>query len=258
MDKEQEPILSDMKPSQDDIALRQKQLQARKAAAARAAAARPAVTVAAPAPKQTLAVLALILALALGGLAAFLFMQLQELQQKFANAEHIIVAQSKNIDVLNDKLSVTGENANLSVDALKAILKNQDSEIRKLWDLANKTNRAKIEANGKSIAAVKSSLEKSLEKTNAAADKQQKQIAAAESATGELKKRLARVETRTQGLDEMELRLLQQGESIQALYADLERMKRGGVGADAADIRLQLEDINIRLDRMQAALGTAK
>ena len=37
MSKDNDPIMSDIKPSQEEIALRQKQLQARKAAAARSA-----------------------------------------------------------------------------------------------------------------------------------------------------------------------------------------------------------------------------
>src|SRR5690554_7237185 len=42
---------------------------------------------------------------------------------------------------------LTGENANMSVDALKSIVKEHDSEIRKLWDLSNKRNRSDIAAN---------------------------------------------------------------------------------------------------------------
>lgn len=266
MDNEKEPLLADMKPSQEDIALRQKQLQARKAAAARAAAGRPqAAAPAVPAvsaakPSQTLAVMSLVLALALAAVAGWLFMQVQSQQQQLSNAEKLLRSQAQNIEVLNEKLSVTGENANLSVDALKAIVKEHDSEIRKLWDVANKRNRADISSNSKAIDGLKSGLAKTDKDIRTELDKQQKQIAATDSASqnraAELTKRLGKVETQLPGIAAAELRLAQQAETIQALESEIARMKKSGIGTDAADIRLQLEDINIRLDRMQAAIGT--
>lgn len=49
------------------------------------------------------------------------------------------------LQVLQHKLTSTDEQANLSVDAIKILLKEQDHEIRKLWDLANKRNKKNIE-----------------------------------------------------------------------------------------------------------------
>ncbi len=271
MDKDKEPLLSDMKPSQEDIALRQKQLQARKAAAARAAAgSSPAKQPAGAKPSQTLAISALVLAVLLAGLAGWLFTQLQAQQQQLLNAEKLLRSQAQNIEVLNERLSVTGENANLSVDALKTIVKEQESEIRKLWDLANKRNRADIGMNSKAIAELKTDLSKAIaglktdlskaeQELRAALEQQKKQLASSDSAAqsreAELKKRLQKAEAQLVSLSGTELRLVQQGETIQALENEIARMKKAGIGADAADIRLQLEDVNIRLDRMQNAIG---
>ncbi len=262
MNKDNDPIMSDMKPSQDEIALRQRQLQARKAAAARSGGQNrqaPSPTAkSAPSGKQTLAVSALILALLVGGLAAFLFVQLQAVQQSLAKTEQVVQAQSQNIEVLNEKLSVTGENANMSVDALKSVVKGHDEEIRKLWDLSNKRNRSEITANAKEIAA----LQLEAGKIKASASAQQKQVSAldeklvkADGSLTKINERLAKVEFSTKSLAEIEMRMSQQSESIQALQASVTQLKKSGLGQDSAAIQLKLEDINIRLDRMQNALG---
>ena len=264
MDKEQEPTLSDMKPSADDIALRQKQLAARKAAAQRAAAGvRPApVTVAAPAPKQTLAILALLVAVAMGGLAGFLFMQFQTMQQQLANAETVIRSQAENLNVLNEKLSVTGENANMSLDALKVILKEHDSEIRKLWDSAYKNNKADIATNKKAIDGVKNSVADLGKEVKASAETARQAEAALEKSVDEklevsateLKKRMAKLEAGALDLPaENQLRIAQNSEQIQNLEAALTKMRQSG--GNLADMKLQIEDIQIRLDRMQNAIS---
>ncbi|MCD8523566.1 MAG: hypothetical protein LRY66_12230 [Saccharospirillaceae bacterium] len=266
MDKEKEPLMPDMKPSQEDIALRQKQLQARRIAAQRAAAAKaaPSASVSAPAPKQTLAVAAFVVALGMAGLAVFLFLQLQTLQGQFANAEALLKSQAANINVLNEKLSVTGENANLSLDALKVLIKEHDAEIRKLWDVANKRNKADIASNEKAISALKGSLASLDKELKANADKQLKAIAAGDAATqkkldsslADLQKKIAKVEAQVLAMPaETELRLAQNTESIQALEAAMTKMRQSGAGGNLADMKLEIEDIQIRLDRIQNALG---
>lgn len=265
MDKEKEPIVPGMKPSQEDIALRQKQLAARKAAAQRAAAGvRPAprAVMAAPAPKQTLAIIALLVAVAMGGLAGFLFMQFQTMHQQLANAEKIIRSQAENLNVLNEKLSVTGENANLSLDALKVLIKDHDAEIRKLWDVANKRNKADITTNQKSIDDLKGSLAGLDKDVKANADKsrqaevalEKKLDAKVDASAAELKKRMAKIEA--QALDvpaENQLRIAQLTEQVQSLDAKLTKMSKSG--GDVGDMKLEIEDIQIRLDRIQNALG---
>jgi len=51
------------------------------------------------------------------------------------------------LTILQEKLTSTDEQANLSVDAVKILLKEQDHEIRKLWDLSNKRNKVDIGKN---------------------------------------------------------------------------------------------------------------
>lgn len=262
MDKDNEPLLSDMKLSPDDMAARQRQL-ARKAPVTRTSSARPASAANTPSgpsvgrPSQTMAVAALALAVVLALLSGWLFTQYQAQQQQLQNAEKLLRAQAQSIEVLNERLSVTGENANLSVDALKVILKEHDSEIRKLWELAGKRIRSEIAVNSKAIDDVKTSLAKTDKDIRADLSKQEKQVAANDTAAlareAELKKRLGKVETQVLSIAEAELRLAQQSESIQALEAEIARLKKSGLGSEAADIRLQLEDLSVRIDRLQAA-----
>ena len=260
MDKEKEPLVPDMKPSQEDIALRQKQLAARRAAAQRAAAvkARPVPVAAAPAPKQTLAIVALLVAVAMGGLAGFLFTQIQTMQKQLANAETIIRSQAENLNVLNEKLSVTGENANMSLDALKVLLKDHDSEIRKLWDVANKRNKADIASNAKAVSGLKSSVAGLNKDIKATADQAQKAESALakkiDSKASELTKRIAKVEAGALDLPaENQLRIAQATEQLQTLEATVTKMRQSG--GNLGDMKLEIEDIQIRLDRIQNALG---
>src|SRR5690606_18692096 len=210
-------------------------------------------------PSQTLAISALVLAVLLAGLAGWLFTQVQAQQQQLLNAEKLLRSQAQNIEVLNERLSVTGENANLSVDALKTIVKEHDSEIRKLWDLANKRNRADIGMNSKAIAGVKTELSKTDKELRAGLEQQKKQLtsndSAAQSREAELKKRLQTAEAQRGRWSGTAVRLVQEGATMQARGNGIARVRRGGIGADAADIRLPLEGVNIRLDRMQSAIG---
>lgn len=256
MTKGNDPIIPDIKPSQEEIALRQKQMQARKAAAARSAKSMRAP--AAPESRQTLAMVALIVTMVVGVLAGFLFVQLQAVQKSLGEAEEIIQSQAQNIGVLNEKLSVTGENANMSVDALKSIVKEHDSEIRKLWDLSNKRNRSGIAANAKDIQVLKNSVHKATSTVDAQAKKVgafDGRVKKAEQSLDSVNERLSKAEASVRSLAEVELRIAQQSETIQTLQSEIAKLKKAGLGKDAADIHLELEDINIRLDRMQNAIG---
>lgn len=258
MNRDNEPTISDIKPSADDIALRQRQQQARKAAAARAPA-RPAAAQPSTAPaKQTLAIAALCLAVVLGGAAGFLFMQLQQLQVSLAKAENIIRGQADNLAILNEKLSVTGENASLSLDALKVVVKEQDSEIRKLWDLSNKRNRSEIAKNTANISKLQTAakeLQASAKELDGKLAQQAKAQQTQTSALDAVAKRVTTAEGTLASLAEVELRLSQQAEALHELEAAIAQLKKSGLGTEAAEFRLQIEDLTIRLDRLQAAMG---
>lgn len=73
-------------------------------------------------------------------LVIFMFVQMQTIKKQSD-------LQLQALQLLQQKLTSTDEQANLSVDAIKILLKEQDHEIRKLWDLANKKNKRTIRAN---------------------------------------------------------------------------------------------------------------
>lgn len=119
-------------------------------------------------------VLWLCLLLALAGLA-YLFYQNQTLMQ-----EGHITAQA--LQKLQSQLSDTGEQANLSVDALRIQLNEQGSEIQKLWDLTNKRlkvdiarNKELIDDQGKILTQHNTGLE-SQDKANKTLQQQNKDL----------------------------------------------------------------------------------
>jgi chromosome segregation ATPase len=285
MSNEQESMPK-MQASKEDMALRQKQLQQRRLAAQRAAKANPAAQqVAAPAPKQTLAIIALVLSLGMGGAAGFLFMQLQEANAQLKKAETILNGHSANLAELNDKLSASDENANLSVDALKVLLKDNSKEIRKLWDLSNKANKPNIAKNNKAIAAVKSSVAKvdkkatSIERKVANVDSKvassnnniagnKKSISGNKNSIADLKAsialhqkamedKLAQVKSSANGLPAATEKRIQDNEqSIRSIDATRKKLNSSMAEVESQfnEMKLEIEDIQIRLDRMQNAM----
>jgi chromosome segregation ATPase len=272
MSNEQDPMPK-MQASQDDIALRQKQLQQRRIAAQRAAkaTASPASQVIAPAPKQTIAILAFIIALGIAGFAGFLFMQLQEATAQLKKAEGILNGHATNLTALNDKLSASDENSNLSVDALRILLKDNSKEIRKLWDLSNKTNKPKIAQNAKSIGALKSSVanvDKSVTKvdkkvgsanTNITGNK--KSIASLKTSLANSQKaletKMAEVKASVGALPaETEKRIDNNEQSIRSIDATRKKLNSSMAEVESQfnEMKLEIEDIQIRLDRMQNAM----
>ncbi len=73
-------------------------------------------------------------------LAVLLLVQLQQVKKQSG-------LQLQALTILQEKLTNTGEQSNLSVDAIKILVKDQDHEIRKLWDVANKRNKNGITKN---------------------------------------------------------------------------------------------------------------
>jgi hypothetical protein len=276
MSNDQESIPK-MQASQEDMAMRQKQLQQRRLAAQRAAKVNPSAPIAA-APKQTLAIIALILSLGIGGVAGFLFMQLQEAHSQLSKAESILNGHATNLAVLNDKLSASDENSTLSVGVLKVLLKDNAKEIRKLWDLSNKTNKPNIEKNSKAISGVKKSVIK-VDKKATGIDKKaiaiDKKVVAANSNISSNKNSIAALKTslansqksfeaKLAGLKSSvtdlpaatEVRIGNNEQSIRSIDATRKKLNSSitEVESQFNEMKLEIEDIQIRLDRMQNAM----
>jgi chromosome segregation ATPase len=271
MSNDQESIPK-MQASQEDMAMRQKQLQQRRLAAQRAAKANTvAPQLAAAAPKQTVAIIALVLSLAMAGFAGFLFMQLQEANAQLSKAEGILNGHATNLSVLNDKLSASDENSNLSVGALKILLKDNAKEIRKLWDLTNKTNKPKIDKNAKAISGVKSSvakvdkkatgIDKKVVSANSNISGNKKSISALKTSLSKSQKsleaKLAEVKSSVNALPAAtEKRIGNNEQSIRSIDATRKKLNSSMAEVESQfnEMKLEIEDIQIRLDRMQNAM----
>lgn len=171
----EEDIIPKIQASEDDMAVRPKHLKQRRSTTASGSDHSSdnqslSGQTRGVAPKQTLAACAMVLSLLLAGLAGYLFIQLQKATLQIQKSEALLQEHSANLSSLNDKLSVTDENANLSVNALKVLLKENSKEIRKLWDLSNKGNKPSIARNKKEITALNTSLEKIEKSVNAFSD----------------------------------------------------------------------------------------
>lgn len=124
MSKEQEPEeLASISLSQDEIVNRQRPVGIPRRAAAPTESSRP---------------------VALWGLVIVLFVIVVVMAVQMQTVKKQSDLQLQALQLLQQKLTSTDEQANLSVDAIKILLKEQDHEIRKLWDLANKRNKKSI------------------------------------------------------------------------------------------------------------------
>jgi chromosome segregation ATPase len=278
MSNDQEPIPK-MQASQEDMAMRQKKLQQRRLAAQREAKSAPvAPRLAASAPKQTLATVALVLSLAVSGFAGFLFMQLQEANAQLGKAESILNGHSTNLNALNDKLSASDENSNLSDGVLKILLKDNTKEIRKLWDLSNKKNKPSIADNTKKISAVKESIvktdKKATEIDNKATQIDKKIVSANSNISGNknsiaalktsladsqqsLEAKLAEVKLSMASLPAAsEKRIADTEQSIRSIDATRKKLNSAmaEVQSQFNEMKLEIEDIQIRLERKQNAI----
>jgi hypothetical protein len=290
MSNDQEPIPK-MQASRDDMAMRQKQLQQRRLAAQSAAKVNPAASQIAAAPKQTLAIVALILSLGMGGFAGFLFVQLQEANAQLSKAEGILNGHATNLAVLNDKLSASDENSTLSDVALKVLLKDNAQEIRKLWDLSNKTNKPNIEKNSKSISGVKISVVKVDKKAtginNKATEIDKKVVVANSNISGNknnisgnknsisgnknsiaalttslansqksLEAKIAGLKSSTTDSAAAEVRIGNNEQSIRSIDATRKKLNSSMAEVESQfnEMKLEIEDIQIRLNRMQNSM----
>ncbi len=261
-----------MKPTEEEIALRQQQLRrqaqqrlaqagaAKRSAPADAAAATPPPPPAAASKasgssaSSGLAAAGLVIALGALGAAGYMYTLLQKSDQKYAAAQEILLQQGSKIEALENRLSASGENANLSVDALKVVLREHDNEIRKLWDLASKRNRADIDANAAKLGNLNTAM-------NSASGASASDLKALRSKVTELENAVAALPSGLEiSIAQNKENIEMLGSSIKSLRSDVANMESrpssgGSVGYDdLTNMKLEIEDIQIRLDRIQNAM----
>lgn len=150
-----------LKPTRDELAQRQRPRASRTASGGNAAP----VVVANTAPLWSLVILLLIV---MGGGGWYLWVQIQSLQSSLDQSRSALNQSEQTLTSLQQNIDIRTKTQTKSGDQMAAELKELDSEVRKLWDLANKRQKAELEQHGKALAA----LEANLKTRDAALDKQ--------------------------------------------------------------------------------------
>ena len=255
MDHVKEPIVPNITPSQDDIDIRQRQMKSRRPTSV------PASTTRNSGSGSALGIIGLTVAVvALAG-AGYLFTQLQSLQAELQSERQLMEQQSRTLATLNDRLSATGENASLSLDALKVLLKEHDSEIRKLWDVANKRNKQNIAENASALTEQRKSIvalgnaDKAfgteLEAQKGVAVAQQQQLEQQQQNLGELENRVVSTEATLLTFQESELRIAQNSETLQGNSTSISKLR-----TQLAERDKELERLTKRLQMLEERVTT--
>ncbi len=177
-----EPTISGIRPEKDEIAARH---QAR-GTGPNAAAAQRAVQGARPVVvKSSMAPVALLFALIGIALAGYAYWQLMESQKALAAAEERIVQ-------LENRFELSDGEATASLEVLQAKVRENESEVRKLWDTRN-VNRKGIADNQEAVAA--------MSKTVNGIDS--KISAAVKGATSEIKSEVSGIESEVKLANEL-------------------------------------------------------
>ncbi len=140
-----------------------------------------------PTSSSPLAGIAIVIAVLAAGATGFLAWQNVQLVSQLAESDVRLKA-------LEEQLTLTGDEASTSMEAMRAKLKWADSEIRKLWGVSYDTNRKKISTNEKKVkqlSSAVSSQKKNLAKAQKQLAEQKKVLDSAAGSLAALKKTMA-------------------------------------------------------------------
>lgn len=224
---------------------------------------------------STVLVILLLVIVAAGGWALYSQNQrIDELSTQLQDAEHWANQSKLMLARVEGKISETGETlekrgstqqeriANLAEQA-----KTADSEIRKLWAIANERNRDAIEANTSALADIKKSATgtastlAALEKAQSGQAQSQEELKASiegvSSSVKALEPRIVQVQQATEevkgGIDQRLDRFArEQGLARQELLARIGRLESASSGTD--NLKSSLADIRQRIDKVDRAI----
>jgi chromosome segregation ATPase len=246
MDKLQEPIVPNIVHSDDDLELRQRQMKNRRSSGSAPRAESSASKASSGnGGGSGLTVLALVVALGACGFAGFLYIQLQQANVRLAAAQQVLDDQSKNLQVLNERLSLTGESASLSVDALKTMLKEQDAKLQKVQG-SSERNKEMIAGNDKDIVTIGGQI-KGVQKVDS---EQAEMIEKANLEISGHQERLVSLEAAVQKMPaETEIRMAQNSESIQNLEMKIRSLKEADSSSaqELATLRSLIKQLDARI-----------
>lgn len=173
MSERREPTISNLSMDKDEPA----RARAQAAAAPSGRPVPPPVSSRPVVVRSPLGPIAVFLALAAGAFAGFVFWQLQQTQQALQKTTALLTTAEARVTDLEKRLMLSDDESTQSITVLQANIKENTSEIRKLWGVANDRNRKAIAQLEGKVAA--------LEKTAGGIDDKIKTALA--EATGELR-----------------------------------------------------------------------
>jgi septal ring factor EnvC (AmiA/AmiB activator) len=195
-------------------------------------------------------------------LGVWFFRQLSALQ---AVVDNRLAESTEQLGSLASQLSATDESVTQSSDQVRQMLANHDSEIRKLWDVANKRNRGWIEKNQADIAQLtrqRAELNKSVEALKTELATLQKETQQLVQTRNQLQTRL---EVQAETVKQLDTRLAAQQKQVEALNKLLPAMQSlarvdsagGGIANRLTEIEAAINafdtyrrQVNVRLDRL--------
>lgn len=188
---------------------------------------------------SAVAVLSLVLA---GGAilaAGYLYTQLEKTQTQLTAVNTLLTQKAAQLDGLSQKLSATGETADLSLDALKVVLRDQEAAIGEMGSrISENTNRIRSFPNMDSLAQDQRDFVKlayDLKVKVGLLEEQMQEVAPV---------------ARSSGPGVTQLR-----SEVSDLRKAVSDVSQTYSYKEVQDMKLQLEDINIRLDRIQNAVS---
>lgn len=198
----------------------------------------------------------LLIALGASAGGVYLYTLLNSSQQELNRVQLIMSQQGDKLQALEKRLAESGDDTNVSVDTLQISVGEQNRKIQEISDIVSKRNRADIDAN----TAKLNNLSVAVNSTSG--------VSASDIRA--LRTQLATLENRVAAVSpSLELSIAQNREGIDMLEVSLNKLRTevesqkvapSGVKAsynDLVNMKLEIEDIQIRLDRIQNAVGGA-
>ncbi len=161
-------------------------------------------------------VLVTIILLALSAACGWLGWQTYQMQQQLTKAEGEITVARKHLDILGSKLSETGDSFSETETVYDKQFKLWESEIRKLWVIANERNKKAIDANSRGLKKISSSVKKAVDAGSASQKSSKAVVTKIERLSGDLN-----VENTVLKVD-----LEDQGEQLMLLRGELELLQK--------------------------------
>lgn len=104
--------------------------------------------------RSPLGPVAVLLAIVAGAFAGFVYWQLQQTQQALQKATATLTTAEARVTDLENRLMLSDDEATQSITVLQATIKENSSEIRKLWGVSNDRNRKAIARLEEKVAAI--------------------------------------------------------------------------------------------------------